>query len=58
LSTLVFERRRAVGSVPSIQMYSALYATFVLCVSREPRQFEDHAPSTPFPNVCRFVNGM
>jgi hypothetical protein len=25
--TFVFERRRAVGSVPSIQMYSALIAT-------------------------------
>jgi hypothetical protein len=29
--TLVFDRRRAVGSVPSIQMYSALMAT--LCCS-------------------------
>ena len=26
----VFERRRAVGSVPSIQMYSALIATVLL----------------------------
>jgi hypothetical protein len=34
-TTLVLERRRAVGSVPSIQMYSALIATGDLLHFRE-----------------------
>src|SRR3954470_14770706 len=32
--TFVFDRSRAVGSVPSIQMYSALYATSSLLIVR------------------------
>src|SRR2546423_4851608 len=41
--TFVFDRSRAVGSVPSIQMYSALYATSLLLIVRAGCESSGHS---------------
>ena len=59
----VFERRRAVGSVPSIQMYSALIATSGSCARQLGRMLRRASvdrsfPARQFPGRCPNVNAL
>ena len=56
---LVFDRSLAVGSVPSIQMYSALYVIERRSSGRMSRPANGgEAVSRPFPTCCPYVNAL